>query len=169
VTRAFTIRLAEISDAEPLSGFVAHVFRTTYSSSTAASDLDAYIRKNFAPEVQAAEIADPESATFLAIADGAIVGYTHMTVETQTSARLNRIYIDAAWQGSGLANALVDAVVKTSKQRGASRLGLTVFEQNPRAIAFYRRVGFVTTGQTIFVVGDDPQTDLLMELNLDEF
>jgi GNAT superfamily N-acetyltransferase len=142
---------------------VARVFRETYSSSTGASDLDAYIRKSFFPEVQMREIADPESATFLAIADGAIIGYAHMTVETHTVVRLNRIYIDATWQGSGVANALIDVVVKKSKQGGATRLGLTVFERNPRAIAFYRRVGFVTTGQTTFIVGDDPQTDLLMD------
>jgi len=47
-------------------------------------------------------------------------------------------------------------------------LELTVYERNARAIAFYERAGFVVTGNTIFAVGQDLQSDLVMEMKLAE-
>ncbi|WP_414128654.1 N-acetyltransferase family protein [Rhizobium jaguaris] len=162
------IRRARRSDAEALSGFAARLFRETYGNDTAASDLDSYICKNFNTSRQQAEIADPSAAVFLAMADDLIVGYAHVVVGPAGggSAFLNRIYVDAEWRGSGLANDLLEAVVGESGQRGVTRLELTVFERNVRALAFYKRVGFAATGMTTFLVGEDLQTDLVMTLDL---
>jgi diamine N-acetyltransferase len=40
------------------------------------------------------------------------------------------------------------------------RLG--VWERNPRAIGFYSKAGFVAVGSHAFMVGSDPQTDLVL-------
>jgi ribosomal protein S18 acetylase RimI-like enzyme len=37
-----------------------------------------------------------------------------------------------------------------------------VWEHNPRAIAFYRKWGLEVVGEHVFMMGDDPQRDLLM-------
>lgn len=39
---------------------------------------------------------------------------------------------------------------------------LGVWERNPRAIAFYRRSGFVEVGEHVFQLGSDPQRDVIM-------
>jgi ribosomal protein S18 acetylase RimI-like enzyme len=44
---------------------------------------------------------------------------------------------------------------------------LDVWEKNLRAIAFYRRWGFVEVGTQAFVLGSDVQHDLLMHNRLD--
>ncbi|WSH64349.1 GNAT family N-acetyltransferase [Rhizobium ruizarguesonis] len=152
-----------------MSNFAARLFRATYSSNTAAADLDAYIYKNFNRERQETEIADLLAAVFLATVDDLIIGFAQVVVGSteSRSALLNRIYIDAEWRGSGLANDLLDTVVSESAQRGVTRLELTVFERNARAIAFYKRAGFAATGSTTFAVGDDLQTDVVMEMDLE--
>jgi ribosomal protein S18 acetylase RimI-like enzyme len=167
---SFVIRRACQSDAGVLSDFAARLFRATYSSDTTAADLDAYIYKNFSTERQEAEIDDLSAAVFLATVDDLIIGYAHVVVESadSRSARLNRIYIDAEWRGRGLANDLLDAVLSESEKRGVTRLELTVFERNARAIAFYKRAGFAATGSTTFAVGEDLQTDVVMEMDLYE-
>jgi ribosomal protein S18 acetylase RimI-like enzyme len=43
---------------------------------------------------------------------------------------------------------------------------LGVWEHNPRAIAFYHKHGFVDVGDHVFLLGEDPQTDIIMELDL---
>jgi ribosomal protein S18 acetylase RimI-like enzyme len=43
---------------------------------------------------------------------------------------------------------------------------LGVWEENPRAIRFYQKQGFVEFDQHIFQLGEDAQTDILMKLNL---
>jgi RimJ/RimL family protein N-acetyltransferase len=37
-----------------------------------------------------------------------------------------------------------------------------VWERNARAIAFYRKAGFVPVGSKVYVVGADPQIDHVM-------
>ena len=40
------------------------------------------------------------------------------------------------------------------------------WEENPRAINFYKKNGFVEFDKHIFKLGDDEQTDILMRLKL---
>jgi ribosomal protein S18 acetylase RimI-like enzyme len=40
-------------------------------------------------------------------------------------------------------------------------------ERNPRAIAFYRRIGFVEQGEQRFLLGTDLQRDLVLARPLD--
>ncbi len=119
----------------------------------------------FRPDIQAAEIADPEAAVFLAADGDTLAGYAYLVVSPSKAdaSLLSRIYIDAAWRGQGLANRLLDAVVSECAARGVERLQLTVYEKNARAIAFYNKVGFTPVGSTTFTVGDDVQTDIVME------
>jgi ribosomal protein S18 acetylase RimI-like enzyme len=58
------------------------------------------------------------------------------------------------------------AAIEAAEAAGARTLWLGVWERNPRAIAFYRKAGFVDVGSQLFVVGTDPQTDRLMERSL---
>jgi ribosomal protein S18 acetylase RimI-like enzyme len=41
---------------------------------------------------------------------------------------------------------------------------LGVWEKNLRAIQFYKKNGFVEFDQHLFILGDDPQTDIMMKL-----
>jgi GNAT superfamily N-acetyltransferase len=162
------ISRASEADAAALAGFAARLFRATYSADTPAADLDAYIEKTFGKECQETEIADPLAAVFLAKADGAIIGYVYLVVDPadRRTALLSRIYVDADWRGRGLAKGLLDAVVNDCRTRNVTRLELTVFEKNARAIAFYGKVGFAVTGSTTFTVGEDVQSDLVMAMDL---
>ncbi|RYY96378.1 MAG: GNAT family N-acetyltransferase, partial [Chitinophagaceae bacterium] len=53
-----------------------------------------------------------------------------------------------------------------AQERGASCLWLGVWEENGRAIGFYRKNGFAAFGSHVFRLGTDEQTDILMKLPL---
>lgn len=53
-----------------------------------------------------------------------------------------------------------------AKDIKADYVWLGVWEENPRAISFYRKNSFVEFDKHIFVLGDDEQTDILMKLEL---
>jgi ribosomal protein S18 acetylase RimI-like enzyme len=76
--------------------------------------------------------------------DGRVVGFSAtMPSRDDPPVRpleLAMIYLLAAQHGSGLGQALLDAAV------GDRPASLWVAEQNPRAIAFYRRNGFAADG-----------------------
>ena len=54
--------------------------------------------------------------------------------------------------------------VAREKDRDVMWLG--VWEYNPRAQRFYEKNGFRIVGSHVFVLGEDPQTDLLMQREL---
>jgi ribosomal protein S18 acetylase RimI-like enzyme len=49
-----------------------------------------------------------------------------------------------------------------ARQAGARALYLSVWQQQPQAIRFYRKEGFEIAGELVFLVGDDPKDDWLM-------
>ena len=54
------------------------------------------------------------------------------------------------------------ACLEEAGKRGCDVIWLDVWEENPRAIAFYRKWGFEKAGEQGFQLGDDLQTDWIM-------
>jgi len=68
---------------------------------------------------------------------------------------LEDLFVSEAARGGGHGRALVEAVVKSARERGCRRVELDVNEQNTGAIRFYESLGFSTEpkppGRTLFV------------------
>lgn len=168
------IRRAGASDAERLSRFAASSFRDAFGAQNTAEDMATYVASTFSPGIQAAEIAEADSDVLVVEpADGGanaeLLGYAHLSLGAPTSPvkapapiELRRFYIARALHGTGAAAKLMDAVLATSRARGAETLWLGVWEKNPRAIAFYVKHGFTDVGQQSFQLGHDLQSDRIM-------
>lgn len=163
--RQLVIRSALLSDAASLSDFASRQFRATYSADTPASDLEAYISKSFTVEKQSDEITTSDSDVLIAIIDEKIIGYAHVKFQAGVtrSALLNRIYVEQSWKGKAVGSALLTEVIGKVRGMGADRIKLTVYERNARAVAFYKKAGFTVIGTEVLAVGEDRQTDLVME------
>ncbi|HEY3979666.1 MAG TPA: GNAT family N-acetyltransferase [Streptosporangiaceae bacterium] len=61
-------------------------------------------------------------------------------------------------RGQGVAERLVDAVCDLAQASGAARVALWVADANPRAQAFYRRLGFALSGERGLLRGNDPDS-----------
>jgi ribosomal protein S18 acetylase RimI-like enzyme len=86
--------------------------------------------------------------TFGAWQDGAIVGLaTGFPEEPPTGWHLVGMWVAPEQRGQGVADQLVGAVCELAKDAGAVSVTLWVADANDRARAFYRRLGFVPTGQ----------------------
>lgn len=167
------IREAEEGDAAFLAELAERTFRDTFAGSNRAADIDAHCRKSFGESIQAAEIRDPGRTTLLACDRDRLVGYGQLRWKTapgcvaaERPAEIQRLYVDASWHGKGVANALMDALLEAAAAGGADAVWLGVWERNPRAIAFYAKRGFSAVGEHVFVLGDDPQRDLVLARRL---
>jgi GNAT superfamily N-acetyltransferase len=165
-----TIRYARPSDNVLLAEMGARTFYETFGADNTPENMAAYLAKSYGPEQQAAEIADPSMVILIAEVEGAAVGFATLRMgareEGITGTRpmeLKRIYSVQEWIGHGIGAALMQASLDEAQHRGYDSLWLSVWEHNPRAIAFYQRWGFMEVGTAIFVVGDDPQRDFLMQ------
>lgn len=164
-----TVRDARPDDAEALARFAEAVFRATFSDDNTSADMDMYCVAAFGREIQAREIADPERDTLLAELGGELCGYAQLRPGPVPGGfacirphELHRIYVAPQAHGSGLGRALLQAALARARRRRATALWLGVWERNPRAIAFYRREGFRVVGSQQFLLGRDPQCDLVM-------
>jgi GNAT superfamily N-acetyltransferase len=102
------------------------------------------------PALWRGRLADGDSDTFLAVQDGVDVGLVSVA---NYSGKTGAAGLFSMWaapdaRGTGAATGLVKAAIAWAKDRGFERMLLDVADENPRAIAFYVRLGFVPTGLT---------------------
>jgi diamine N-acetyltransferase len=165
-----SIRRATAADVAAFTAFGARTFQESFASDATPEDMRLHLQATWRPELQAAEIANPAFDTLLACdPGGALAGFVQLRaghappgVAAREPVELWRFYVDKPWQGHGLAQRLMSAAVERARERGGLSLWLGVFERNARAQAFYRKCGFRPVGSQTFVVGTDPQRDVLM-------
>ncbi|HEV8241559.1 MAG TPA: GNAT family N-acetyltransferase [Thermoanaerobaculia bacterium] len=164
----WTIRMARASDAAALAALAERTFRDAFGAVNAAEDVDLHCARSFSPARQAAEIADPQLATVVVEHDGNLVGYSQLrrraspAVGETAAVEVQRFYVLQAWHGTGLARELMRDSIARAETMGARAIWLGVWEHNPRAIRFYEKHGFTAVGEQPFVLGRDPQRDLVM-------
>lgn len=83
--------------------------------------------------------------------------------EDKSALEVERIYVLQSAHGTGVGQALFETAIRQAKEGHHPYLWLGVWEHNPRAIRFYERNGFEVYGEHTFVLGGDPQRDLLMK------
>ena len=164
-----TIRRATLADAPALAELAARTFRDTFGTDNTPEDMALHLEASYSTELQAREIADPAMITLVADDAGSLVAFTQLRrgpapacVTGAAPIEIQRFYLAADWHGRGLAHTLMAHAFEVALAVGAETIWLGVWERNPRAIAFYRKFGFVDVGQQAFVLGTDHQTDRIL-------
>ncbi|HEX6925158.1 MAG TPA: GNAT family N-acetyltransferase [Longimicrobiaceae bacterium] len=165
------IRTATLDDAEPLTVLAEQTFRDTFAADNTVEHLEAYVRSAFTIDRIREELDDDDSLFLLAFLEDSDrpVGYAKLRsgeappcVTDPDLIELQRIYVDRSAQGHGVGAALMRASLDMARTIGCGTVWLGVWEHNTRAISFYERWGFKTVGDQTFLMGADPQRDLVM-------
>lgn len=169
------IRQASPQDAKLLTDLAYTTFWDAFAHhpKNAPDDLNHYMRQAFSLEQTTRELDDENSVFLIAEIDVEPAGYakliTNAAEEGITAERpieLNRIYAHQQFLGKGIGQALMDACFERAKTHNHDVMWLGVWEFNPRAQRFYEKNGFRIVGSHVFQLGEDPQTDLLMQRDL---
>jgi GNAT superfamily N-acetyltransferase len=83
-------------------------------------------------------------------------------VTQEKPVELHRFYVDHRVHGQGVAQRLMAAAHAAAHAFHGRHLWLSVWERNPRAIAFYKKEGFADVGRKDFYVGKDCQSDRIL-------
>ncbi|MEO6334558.1 MAG: GNAT family N-acetyltransferase [Pyrinomonadaceae bacterium] len=110
---------------------------------------------------------DSENAAVLvAEIDNRIVGFAYVVYEEKnyaelavSVAHLHDIYVEEDARNSGTGQGLIEAAVDFAKERGASKLMLSVAAKNSAARSFFKRAGFETTMHEMMLVVGEMRSD----------
>lgn len=185
-----TIRFAQPTrrDIERIAALGRHVFQETFAASTGAEDLKRYLDEAYSFEAIKADIENSDKRVIIAEAESSstpptpitptyepeagpsLAGFSMIAVNStedclkgwERPVELQRIYVDSALQGAGVARKLEAAVTQWAKEEGYKSVWLGVWENNHRAKAFYAKCGYEKIGTHDFVVGNQVDTDEIM-------
>lgn len=169
------IRRASSSDARALTELGRRTFAEAFGAQNTAANLAQFLDAAYGEEIQVLELQDPALQYLVVELDAVLVAFALLRsgkvsafISDPSALEIQRFYLDAAHHGSGIAQRLMAACIAAARARHAETLFLGVWAHNPRALRFYAAQGFVEVGRQIFTVGNDPQTDLVLALQLDQ-
>lgn len=172
-----SIRRATEADASALCKIAESTFREAFGDDNDPADLESHCQNHFHPDLQLAELQDPNRVTFFALAenDSTVIGFTQVNlvaekecVPATQSSELQRLYVMSEWHGKGVAQQLMRLALITAKEHKSDQIWLGVWEENPKAQRFYSKYGFKPVGSHVFKVGNDPQKDIILAVKLND-
>lgn len=169
------IEPVQTADVSELARIGRQTFIDTFASGNSPDDMADYLERAFSTDQLLLEMRDREASFYFAKRDREVGGYIKLnlgdaqteTVEGRTL-EIERIYVDVGAQGAGIGKRLFHFALDQARQNGADAVWLGVWENNPKAIEFYARQGFLAFGEHEFTIGEDVQRDILMRLDLQE-
>lgn len=151
------IKYAQLEDAESLTELAVKTFRNSYLGQVDLDDLDAYITPKFTVRNFKAEISDPKVTVLLALELDELIGYVILKhgepndhVQDEYPMNLASIYLDEVVIGKGHGSLLMQKVLDETTIGNYKSIWLSVWAENSRAIAFYKKWKYEVVGQLIF-------------------
>jgi len=167
------IRYGNIDDAKMLSELGARTFYDTFAKDNTPENMAAHLNNSFSPEIQFTELANPDHIFLIVDDESQTIGYAQLILNSKEEfitgnkpLEVRRIYATQEYIGKGVGKALMQAAIHEAEQRGCDSVWLGVWEKNPRAIGFYKKWGFKEVSTHLFMLGNDPQRDFILELEL---
>jgi len=167
------VKKISIKDLAQLQKIGISTFSETFAEHNTKEDLEKYLKESFAADKLIAELENPDAAFYFAELDDTVIGYLKINFgDAQTelkdnkSVEIERIYVLQAYHGKKIGQLLFNKAIEIAKEHQAHYVWLGVWEENHRALQFYKKNGFVQFDTHIFKLGNDEQTDIMMKLAL---
>jgi diamine N-acetyltransferase len=167
------IRRATVNDIDQLQQIGRQTFSETFSEGNTEANMEKYLKEGYSVEKLTAELQNENSEFYFATVNGNVIGYLKLNfgpsqteLKDDKALEIERIYVLKEFHGKKVGQLLYEQAMQIAKQTDADYVWLGVWEENPRAISFYKKNGFVEFDKHVFKLGDDEQTDIMMKLQL---
>jgi len=148
-------------------------FHETFSDGNTEDNMKNYLEEGFSIEKLTSELNDKNSEFYFATLENKVIGYLKVNfgqsqteIQDDKALEIERIYVLREFHGKNVGQLLYNKAIQTASLKKVDYVWLGVWEENPRAISFYKKNGFVEFDKHIFKLGNDEQTDIMMKLIL---
>lgn len=163
-------RAAIPDDANEIADFMTRNFLAAYGHSSSPENIQKAVQDYYGVEAQRADLANAAIVNCLCVIENKIAGLAQVKPPKPDTDphrfELSRFYVDALYHGQCIAPVLMQETQDIISARDARSLWLSVWQGSQQAIRFYQKQGFVISGDTIFMIGDEPMNDWLMTKEL---
>lgn len=167
------IRKASLSDLESIQNIASQTFRETFAAVNTPENIKNYLEESFNIPQLTKELSNKESSFYLATLEQKTIGYLKINfgkaqteIMDEQALEVQRIYVLQEFHGKKVGQLFIDEILNIAKQNPVSFIWLGVWEENHRALGFYRKNNFSVFDKHVFTLGDDKQTDLLMKFEI---
>lgn len=167
------IKKINSDDIKILQKISIETFTDTFGEQNSSENLKNYLEKAFNSKKLLSEIANPFSDFYLIYFAKEPAGYLKLNDGEAQSEKMDeealeieRIYIRKKFQRNGLGKFLLNKAIDIAKNQDKKIIWLGVWENNKNAIEFYKKSGFIQSGQHSFYMGSEKQVDFIMKKKL---
>lgn len=168
-----TIRKITLNDIDRLQQIGRQTFSETFSGYNSEEDMKKYLDEHFSIEKLTIELHNPDSEFYFAVLNDIVIGYLKLNFgESQTELKdskaleIERIYVPKEYHGQSVGQVFYEKAIQVARHKEVDYVWLGVWEENHRALRFYKKNGFTEFDKHIFRLGNDEQTDIMMKLQL---
>ncbi|MGV8929700.1 MAG: GNAT family N-acetyltransferase [Brevundimonas sp.] len=145
-----TIRDASAVDIPALHGLIESAYRGEASRAGWTTEADLLDGQRTDPEDLASVLADPHQGLLAAWRGETLVGCILIADQGAATGYFGMLSVSPTLQGGGFGRRLVEAAHRTLAERfGARRVRISVFPQRETLLAWYERLGYRRTGDTL--------------------
>lgn len=167
------IKKVSAEQLEVLQGIGKETFYETFAKDNAEDEMKKYLEDSFSMEKLSRELDTADSHFFITWEEDNPIGYLKINagkaqteLQDDASMEIERIYVKSSHHGKKVGQLLYDKALEVALEEKKQYLWLGVWEENLRAVNFYKKNGFVTFDKHIFRLGSEEQTDLMMRKDL---
>lgn len=166
-----TIRECKLEEVNELRELCILTYRETFGDTGVTEEnLLEFFESSYSIEALTKDLKDENSETYVYEKDGELLGYLKVNISTSQTEEMGedylevqRIYVKKSTKGQGIGGKFMKLAEDLAKEKAKSKLWLGVWENNFPAQEFYKKQGFVKTGEHKFVMGEQVDTDWIME------
>lgn len=167
------IRRINTNDITELQKIGKQTFFETFASQNSEENMVEYLENGFSIEKIKVELEDKNAEFYFAEFNQEAIGYLKLNfgqsqteIKDENALEIERIYVLKEFHGKKVGQILFEKALELAKTKKVDYMWLGVWEENQRAIRFYKKNGFVAFDKHIFKLGNDEQTDIMIKLKL---
>ncbi|MBT2686862.1 GNAT family N-acetyltransferase [Bacillus sp. ISL-47] len=167
------IKQCNLEDLRTLQKISYETFNETFKDQNSPENMNAYLERAFNLKQLEKELSHIHSQFFFGYFNNEVAGYLKVNINDAQSEEMDdesleieRIYIKSKFQKHGIGKYLLNQAMEIAMERNKKKIWLGVWEKNENAIAFYKKMGFVQTGDHSFYMGEEEQIDFILTKTL---
>lgn len=162
-----------LAELEELQSIGKQTFHETFAEINTPENMEKYLDDSFNAIQLTGELQNPDSEFYFATIGNKAIGYLKLNfgaaqteIKDLKSMEIERIYVLKEFHRQKVGQKLYDKAIQVAREAKLVKVWLGVWENNQKALSFYRKNGFVQFSKHIFRLGNDEQTDIMMQLQI---